>query len=237
VAINVLVLKAKVNTKMVTTRQILFLLLLSFHQGYTAILDEANEEGGVVLKMEHSFDGGKSYSNRGSVTIHSLRSGAVSIQQDDLTEAEKDKLEKLCDQDGLYLIRAVSNSGEAVTSYRSAHHACNLIDTGLSDLFTIQLDWRHKLVSIHLSTPNMQNKIPLTGVSGFKSKVYVQQMESGPSPDTASFIQRVEEEKLAKQRGDTKDNRSFFAKYWMYIIPFVLVLVMSGGSPEGGGGR
>ena len=58
----------------------------------------------------------------------------------------------------------------------------------------------------------MQNKIPLTGVSGFKSKVYVQQMESGPSPDTASFIQRVEEEKLAKQRGDTKDNRSFFAK-------------------------
>jgi len=222
---------------MVTTRQILFLLLLSFHQGYTAILDEANEEGGVVLKMEHSFDGGKSYSNRGSVTIHSLRSGAVSIQQDDLTEAEKDKLEKLCDQDGLYLVRAVSNSGEAVTSYRSAHHACNLIDTGLSDLFTIQLDWRHKLVSIHLSTPNMQNKIPLTGVSGFKSKVYVQQMESGPSPDTASFIQRVEEEKLAKQRGDTKDNRSFFAKYWMYIIPFVLVLVMSGGSPEGGGGR
>ena len=59
---------------------------------------------------------------------------------------------------------------------------------------------------------NSQNKIPLTGVSGFKSKVYVQQMESGPSPDTASFIQRVEEEKLAKQRGDTKDNRSFFAK-------------------------
>jgi len=218
-------------------KPISFFLLLSFHHGYSTILEDANDEGGVVLKMEHSFDGGKSYANRGSVTIHSLRSGAVSIQQDDLTEAEKDKLEKLCDQDGLYLVRAVSNSGEAVTSYRSAHHACNLIDTGLSDLFTIQLDWRHKLVSIHLSTPNLQNNIPLTGVSGFKSKVYVQHMESGPSPDTASFIQRIEEDKLAKQRGDTKDNRSFFAKYWMYIIPFVLVLVMSGGGGDTGGGR
>jgi len=218
-------------------KQISFFLLLSFHHGYSTILEDANDEGGVVLKMEHSFDGGKSYANRGSVTIHSLRSGAVSIQQDDLTEVEKDNLEKLCDQDGLYLVRAVSNSGEAVTSYRSAHHACNLIDTGLSDLFTIQLDWRHKLVSIHLSTPNLQNNIPLTGVSGFKSKVYVQHMESGPSPDTASFIQRIEEDKLAKQRGDTKDNRSFFAKYWMYIIPFVLVLVMSGGGQDGGGGR
>ena len=136
----------------------LFLLPL-FHHGYSAILEEGNDEGGLVLKMEHSFDGGKSYSNRGSVTIHSLRSGAVSIQQDDLSEAEKDTLEKLCDEDGLYLVRAVSNSGEAVTSYRSGHHACNLIDTGLSDLFTIQLDWRHKVVSIHLSTPNLQNKV------------------------------------------------------------------------------
>jgi len=223
--------------KMVYVRQIVLSLLLLFHHGYSAILEEPNDEGGLVLKMEHSFDGGKSYTNRGSVTIHSLRSGAVSIQQDDLSEAEKDTLEKLCDQDGLYLVRAVSNNliGEAVTSYRSAHHACNLIDTGLSDLFTIQLDWRHKLVSIHLATPNLQNKIPLTAVAGFKSKVYVQHMESGPTPDTSSFIQRIEEEKLAKQRGDTTDNRSFFTKYWMYIIPFVLVLVMSGGGGDGGG--
>jgi len=212
-------------------------MLLLLHYGYSSILEEANDDnqGGLVLKMEHSFDNGKSYSNRGTVTIHSLRSGAVSIQQEDLTEAEKNSLEELCDQDALYLVRAVSNSGEALASYRSAHHACNLVDTGLSDLFTIQLDWRHKLVSIHLSTPSLQNKVPLTTLAGFKSKVYVQHMESGPSPDTASFIQRIEEEKLAKQRGDTKDNRSFFAKYWMYIIPFVLVLVMSGGSPEGGG--
>ena len=189
-------------------------MLLLLHYGYSSILEEANDDnqGGLVLKMEHSFDNGKSYSNRGTVTIHSLRSGAVSIQQEDLTEAEKNSLEELCDQDALYLVRAVSNSGEALASYRSAHHACNLVDTGLSDLFTIQLDWRHKLVSIHLSTPSLPNKVPLTTLAGFKSKVYVQHMESGPSPDTASFIQRIEEEKLAKQRGDTKDNRSFFAK-------------------------
>ena len=90
---------------------------------------------------------------------------------------------------------------------------------------------------MHLSTPVRQIRLPLTNVSSFNSKVVVQHMETGPSPDTASFIQKMEEEKLAKERGDTKDNRSFFAKYWMYIIPFVLVLAMSGGGPEGGGGR
>merc|ERR1711971_889120 len=71
------------------------------HHGRSVLLEEGNDDnqGGIVLKMEHSFDNGKTYSNRGSVTIHSLRSGAVSIQQDDLTEAEKDSLEALCDQD------------------------------------------------------------------------------------------------------------------------------------------
>lgn len=32
-------------------------------------------------------------------------------------------------------------------------------------------------------------------------------------PDTASFIQKIEREKEAKEKGETKDNRSFLAKY------------------------
>ncbi len=48
--------------------------------------------------------------------------------------------------------------------------------------------------------------------SAFKTKVLVQHMEAGPQPDTASFIQKLEQDKMAKQRGETKDNRSFLAK-------------------------
>ena len=34
--------------------------------------------------------------------------------------------------------------------------------------------------------------------------------------------------------GKGKDNRSFFAKYWMYIVPVVLVLMLSSqAEPEG----
>ena len=109
-----------------------------------SIFAEENEDGtkSVVLTMDQSFDSGKSFSNRGSITIHSLRSGAVSIQQNDLTEREKDAIVSLCQDDALYLIRAVSN-GDTISSFRSATHACNLVNTGLSDLFTIQLDWRY----------------------------------------------------------------------------------------------
>ena len=38
------------------------------------------------------------------------------------------------------------------------------------------------------------------------------------SPDTATYIQKVEREREAKERGEVKDNRSFLAKYVSKIL-------------------
>ena len=101
---------------------------------------------------------------------------------------------------------------------------------GLSETFVVHLDWRNKVVGVSISAGSHlpdskkrsqseklsnsmnENLDPLNSAVGFKSKVLVQPMEMGPQPDTAAFIQRMEQEKLAKERGETKDNRSFFAK-------------------------
>lgn len=56
------------------------------------------------------------------------------------------------------------------------------------------------------------------------------------SPDTASFIQKIEREREARDRGEVKDTRGFFAKYWMYIVPVAILVLVSGvTSPEAGG--
>ncbi|CAI2352809.1 unnamed protein product [Caenorhabditis sp. 36 PRJEB53466] len=56
-----------------------------------------------------------------------------------------------------------------------------------------------------------------------------------PSPDTASFVAKLEREKRAKQHGADADNRSFLAKYWMYLVPVVLFAVISSAvNPEAG---
>lgn len=53
-------------------------------------------------------------------------------------------------------------------------------------------------------------------------------------------MQKLEKEREARDRGETKDNRSFLAKYWMYIVPAVILLLVSSvtNPPEGqeGGG-
>jgi len=216
---------------------------------------DSSNSGQISLQVDHSIDDGYTFSNRGNLLIHSLRSGSASmdtsgVEGDDpyVTQEQKDSLRKLCEKDSLYLLRLTGPDGSI---HRTATHACNLVKSGLSETFVVHLDWRNKVVGVSISAGShlpdskkrsqseklsnsmMENLDPLNSAVGFKSKVLVQPMEMGPQPDTAAFIQRMEQEKLAKERGETKDNRSFFAKYWMYIIPVVLFLAMSSANPEG----
>lgn len=213
----------------------------------------ADQDGQLVLAVDHSFDSGETFAARGTLTIHSLRSGSASFAQDTLTEGDRSRLRRLCDDGrGLYLLKISATGGG---THRAVADACGLVDAGLNDVFTVHLDWRSQVVGVSVApqgTPVAGKKgskasssssvSPTSSLSGFKTRVELQAMESGPQPDTAAFIQKMEQEKLAKQRGETKDNRSFFAKYWMYIVPLVLVMAMNSASPEaqgggGGGGR
>jgi hypothetical protein len=48
---------------------------------------------------------------------------------------------------------------------------------------------------------------------------------AGFSPDTAAYIQKLEKEREARERGETKDNRSFLAKYVSYLENFLWKLL------------
>ena len=100
--------------------RIVVLLLSIFLSCQTVSCDTVHEDSGsssdFVLKLEHSFDNGRSFSSRGSLAIHSMRSGAASTESSELKEEELDALQKLCKEDGLYLVRLIS-TGE-VASYR-----------------------------------------------------------------------------------------------------------------------
>lgn len=46
----------------------------------------------------------------------------------------------------------------------------------------------------------------------------------------------MEREREARDRGEVKDTRGFFAKYWIYIVPVAILLLLSGASPDGNAG-
>ena len=193
---------------------------------------ELDEAGRSAFNLEHSLDDCRSFKPRGQITILTTRTGATTIDQEAMSDSDKESLNDLCESGGIYLLRLTSDSDV----YRAGSDPCNLVKSGYRDAVTLHLDWRGKLVAFsHLATG--LDAPQASRATSFITKVNVQPIEAGPQPDTTAFIQKIEQEKLAKQRGETKDNRSFFSKYWMYIIPVVLVMAMSSANPEGGGGR
>merc|ERR1712141_577667 len=105
---------------------------------------EAANTGPVSLQVDHSLDDGYTFSTRGNLLIHSLRSGSASMDtsvadgdESFVSEEQKDDLRKLCDRDGLYLLRLIGQDG---SMHRTATHACNLVNSGLSEVFIVHLD-------------------------------------------------------------------------------------------------
>ena len=65
-------------------------------------------------------------------------------------------------------------------------------------------------------------------ITTFSTEVHLKDVEHAPTPDTNNFIQKMERERESKERGEVKDNRSFLSKYWVYIVPCVILLLISG---------
>lgn len=203
-------------------------------------------EGWFNIRLEHSFSNlpDAQFTVRGNASVHD---GATSVTNLALSVEEKNKLQVLAREDKFYRLRAVvENSDGTETTFLSSIKACMLVQSNLNDYLSMTLDHSNNVVGISIgvqkSVPCQGADVGLEKLSKFNTKIYVMPISVGPIPDTASYIQKLEREREAKERGDVKDNRSFLAKYWMYIVPVVIIMVLSSaanpdGAGGGGGGR
>jgi len=195
---------------------------------------ELDMDGEITLRLEHSLDMGKSWKDRGSLSFSKARSAIPTVNQGPFSDENLTILENLCSKNMFYLIKV---SGEGIGELQSYTPACTMLDSSLAEQITIFLDWRGNPVAA-----NLASRIGVVGhkvtAGKFDTRIQIQSMENGPTPDTAAYIQKMEEEKSRKMSGEKQDNKSFFAKYWMYIVPLCFILLInSAGAPENGGGR
>ena len=132
------------------------------------------------------------------------------------------------DSSSLYFVKAVTPSGSAVSYTRT----CAIVESAFSCIITVYLDARGQFIGIGVSSSNptcaaARTDPPVNGASNsngnsvpsrkkastLTTTVNVVQTIAGPQPDTQSYVQRLEQEKLEKMKGDRGDNRSFLAKY------------------------
>jgi len=205
--------------------------LIGLTVGSLAEVDQ--EPADLRLGLEHSFDGGLTWEHRGIVSFTRSRSAIPSLHQDVLSADNYARIKELCNKNELYLIKATGEGdiGE-LQSYTSA---CPLLESGMAETLTIHVDWRGNVVAINQAARTEEAMFKGRNRDKFDTKLVIHNMENGPTPDTAAFIQKMEEEKARKMTGETTENKSFFAKYWMYIVPVgIFMLINSAAGPEPG---
>uniref|UniRef100_A0A023FNY6 ER membrane protein complex subunit 10 n=1 Tax=Amblyomma cajennense TaxID=34607 RepID=A0A023FNY6_AMBCJ len=199
------------------------------------------EDKQLTFTVSHSFDHGSEieYVTRGVLSVPLARPAESVFHQTPLSDSDVAKLRILSEQNGLYRLRVAHDQNDASPVVSSFAKACSLYESELKDHFTVTLDRSGALlgVSDFIGQQCTGLHIPDHKLVNFNTTLAVSVVNNAPGPDTQTYIRRLEQEKAERARGENADNRSFFAKYWMYIMPLLIFLLISGASnPEGQGG-
>ncbi|CRL01270.1 CLUMA_CG014236, isoform A [Clunio marinus] len=206
----------------------------------------------LTVQLFHALDvdNPNVFTSRGNITVSSINSGEFVINQKDITQQDRHFITNLAKKDTFYRLRAdVVGSDGIKTSFITSSKACHMLHSQLHDAITINFDHNLAVVGVNHRSINLEeifdkcsteaiNDITLNQLYEFSTVVTLKIIEQAPVPDTVGFIQKLEKEREARERGETKDNRSFLSKYWMYIVPAVILLLISGiTNPEAQGAQ
>lgn len=203
----------------------------------------------LILELQHKFGSSQEeFKPRGSILVRpktEYRASSASILNSvELSESDFDQLQKASASDDTYYLRTTvrkkGDKSEPIKTTQTVIRACALLTSNLTDVITVNLNPLNDFISVNLYTSNpncikelIPEPIDQKFLRKFNTTVIIDSGTLGTGPDTATYIKRLEEERQSKLKEGKEDNRSFFAKYWIYIVPAVVILMMMGGPEQG----
>ncbi|CAG9797250.1 unnamed protein product [Chironomus riparius] len=202
----------------------------------SSISSQSAFDSHLNVQLYHSLDANDvtGFTSRGNITIISINLGDIVVNQKELNSKERDVLKRLAKDKKLYRLKAeVVGSDGVKTTFLSSLKACHLIQSALHDFITINFDHNNAVLGVNIKAVSLDetsddcDNLGLDNFNEFSTVVNLKNIEAAPIPDTQGFIQKLEREKEMRDKGEI-DNRSFIQKYWMYIVPAVILLLVSG---------
>jgi hypothetical protein len=104
-----------------------------------------------------------------------------------------------------------------------------VIESKMSINLTIYSNLNNRVSAISIKTSSNIDSSSKSGENFDHLNIYasVQSMRQAISPDTEAYLDKIRKEMEQKEKAAQGGNESFFSKYWMYIVPFVVIILLS----------
>uniref|UniRef100_A0A8C2Z056 ER membrane protein complex subunit 10 n=2 Tax=Cyclopterus lumpus TaxID=8103 RepID=A0A8C2Z056_CYCLU len=209
------------------------------------------EFSGFSVPLEHSFEVADvaKFRVRGALMLKAGREPSVSLTQSQLSEEDRAKLKEVAAVDGLYRIRvprvflqADRQTERQMEGYLTAFvRACAMVESHLSDVISLHIDVSGYVIGVSIVTlpgacrgTEVEDEVDL---EVFNTTLSVMAPVNAPGPETALFVERMEQESEKKGK-NPQEQKSFFAKYWYLILGgAIFLMVTNSAQPPAGGGR
>ncbi|XP_070704125.1 ER membrane protein complex subunit 10 isoform X2 [Pempheris klunzingeri] len=244
----------QLQMKIIVVSAVLFVLCTNFaccNNGRRVGDSMDTELSGFSVPLEHSFevDDVARFRVRGALVLKGGREPGVTLSQSQLSEGDRAKLKEVAAVDGLYRIRVprVFLQADRQTERQMEGHltafvrACAMVESHLSDVISLHTDVSGYLIGVSIVTlpgacrgTEVEDEVDL---EVFNTTLSVMAPVNAPGPETALFLERMEQESEKKGK-NPQEQKSFFAKYWYLILGgAIFLMVTNSAQPPAGGGR
>lgn len=178
------------------------------------------------------------------MTLKSLSgtsSGATVAGQNEQLQSKAAQLHALAQADEDYFVRVSAivepspNTEDRAPQYaQSFVSACAYYSSGMTDSIAIHVDAAGNPQSLSIATPaKCKPSTKKKKITKVKTHATIKRGDPGPVP----FLDTVIAEAKKRQQNGDEENKGFLQKYWMYILPvYLIILLNSVGGDEGGAG-
>jgi hypothetical protein len=139
-------------------------------------------------------------------------------------------------ENSFYRLRLCKKVPQQSCDISSFIYLKDIVNANFKFNLTVNTDINNRLNSISIKTHKSQNHIPIDDLEYLSLYASVQNIRTAQTPDTEAYLDKIRKEQEQKEKGAQGGNESFWSKYWMYIVPFLVVMfLMNLVNPEGAG--